>query len=124
MTTWRPRWRWASAAGARRPQPGQPSYQPTNRRTNVRTASSVTQRSSTRYRHTPLRCRSSPAPQAHRPETSAQAAEIDALRAAAWHAHPGYVLIANDGRDWPAKARAAHDLLDGWLATEWRGTGR
>ena len=63
-------------------------------------------------------------PQAHRPETLAQAAEIDALCAAAWQAHPGYVLIANDRRDWPAKARAARDLLDSWLAAEERGTGR
>ena len=63
-------------------------------------------------------------PQAHRPETPAQAAQIDALCAAAWQAHPGYVLIANDGRDWPAKARAGHDLLENWFTVEWRGTGR
>jgi hypothetical protein len=63
-------------------------------------------------------------PQAHRPETPAQAAEIDALCAAAWQAHPGYVLIANDRRDWPAKARAAHDLLDCWLSAEGKGIDR
>jgi len=59
-------------------------------------------------------------PQAHRPETPAQAAEIDALCAAAWQAHSRYVLIANDRPDWPAKARAARDLLDSWLSAERR----
>ena len=62
-------------------------------------------------------------PDAHRPETPAQAAEIDAVCAAAWQAHPSYVLIANDGRDWPAKAHAAHDLLNSWLAAKSRGRG-
>lgn len=63
-------------------------------------------------------------PEAHRPETPAQAAQIDALCAAAWRAHPGYVLIANEGRDWSVKARAAHDLLDSWLSIESRGVDR
>jgi len=58
---------------------------------------------------------------AHRPETLAQAAQIDALCTAAWRAHPGYVLITNDGRDWPAKARAAREQLEGWLDTEREG---
>lgn len=60
-------------------------------------------------------------PEAHRSETLAKAAEIDALCAAAWQAHPRYTLIANDGRDWPAKARAAQDLLQSWLAVETGG---
>jgi len=37
-----------------------------------------------------------------------QAAQIDVLCAAAWYAPPpGYVLIINDGRDWPANALLA-----------------
>lgn len=60
-------------------------------------------------------------PQAHRPETPAQVAEVDALCAAAWLAYPGYVLVANDGRDWPVKARAAQDLLQNWLPVETGG---
>jgi AAA domain len=60
-------------------------------------------------------------PEAHRSETLAKAAEIDALCAAAWQAHPRYTLIANDGRDWPVKARAAQDLLQSWLAVETGG---
>ncbi len=47
-------------------------------------------------------------PDAHRPETSAEA----------WHAHPGYVLITNGGRDWEAMARAARKQLDSWLDTD------
>jgi predicted ATPase len=63
-------------------------------------------------------------PETHRPETPAQAAEIDHLCAQAWQSHPGYMLIANEGRSWPAKARAARDLLDSWLTAEREGTGR
>lgn len=54
-------------------------------------------------------------PDAHRPETLAQAAETDRLCAHAWSAHPRYVLIENTDQDWPDKARAAHDLLTRWL---------
>lgn len=57
-------------------------------------------------------------PDAHRAETPAQAAEIDARCAEAWQAHPGYVLIVNDTDGWPGKARAARDLLDSWLRAE------
>lgn len=56
-------------------------------------------------------------PDAHRPETPAQAAEIDRLCAYAWCRHPHYVLIDNAGRDWLDKARAARDLLIRWLAS-------
>ena len=54
-------------------------------------------------------------PDAHRPETIAQAAEIDRLCAAAWKGHPRYILIENAGRDWPAKAQAVYDVLANWL---------
>lgn len=54
-------------------------------------------------------------PDAHRPETVAQAAETDRLCAHAWHDHPRYVLIDNVGRDWPTKAQAARDLLQQWV---------
>jgi hypothetical protein len=46
-------------------------------------------------------------PDAHRPETLAQAAEIDRLCARAWSGHPRYVLIDNTDRDWLDKSRAA-----------------
>lgn len=55
-------------------------------------------------------------PDAHRPETLAQAAETDRLCSHAWSGHPRYVLIDNAGRNWPAKMQAACDLLTCWLA--------
>jgi hypothetical protein len=56
-------------------------------------------------------------PDAHRPETEAQAAETDLLCARAWKAHPDYVQIDNDSRGWPTKARVAHDILERWVST-------
>lgn len=56
-------------------------------------------------------------PHAHRPETSVQAAEIDRFCEYAWKKHPGYVLIENTGRDWPAKVQAVYDVLAYWLAS-------
>jgi len=58
-------------------------------------------------------------PDAHRPETPAQAVEIDHLCARVWGAHPGYVPITNTGRNWPQKAREIYDVL-----TDWVGPGR
>jgi hypothetical protein len=55
-------------------------------------------------------------PDAHRPETPEEAAEIDRLCALAWEGHPRYVRIENAGRDWPNKVRAARDVLAAWLA--------
>ena len=55
-------------------------------------------------------------PDAHRPETIEQAAEIDLLCARAWSAHPRYILIDNAGRDWPDKTRTARDAIAGWLS--------
>ena len=55
-------------------------------------------------------------PDAHRPETIAQAVETDRLCAHAWGGHPYYVLIENSGRDWHAKAQAVRDVLTCWLA--------
>jgi hypothetical protein len=55
-------------------------------------------------------------PDAHRPETASQAAEIDALCAHAWRGHPRYAFIENAGRDWTAKARLAAAALDDLLA--------
>jgi hypothetical protein len=54
-------------------------------------------------------------PDAHRPETIEQAAEIDRLCSLAWNRHSRYILIDNANRDWPAKARAARDALTRWL---------
>ncbi len=55
-------------------------------------------------------------PDAHRPETVAQAAEIDRLCADAWESHPRYVLVENADRDWPAKEQAVYDVLAKGLA--------
>lgn len=55
-------------------------------------------------------------PDAHRPETIEQAAEIDRLCARAWRGHPRYVFIDNAGRNWPDKAQAARRVIAAWLA--------
>jgi hypothetical protein len=55
-------------------------------------------------------------PEAHRPETVAQAAEVDGLCARAWSGHPRYVVIDNVNRNWSAKALSAQDVLVHWLA--------
>lgn len=54
-------------------------------------------------------------PDTHRPETRAQAAEIDRLCAHAWRGHPHYHVIENTDRDWPAKVQAAYEVLASWL---------
>ncbi len=56
-------------------------------------------------------------PDAHRPETPAQAAETDRLCVQAWSGHPRYVLIENVERDWQDKARVAREVLSRWLAS-------
>ncbi|MGH9834956.1 MAG: ATP/GTP-binding protein [Blastocatellia bacterium] len=55
-------------------------------------------------------------PEAHRPETVEQAAEIDRLCARAWGGHPRYELTDNSGKDWLAKSRIALEKLTRWLA--------
>jgi AAA domain-containing protein len=55
-------------------------------------------------------------PDAHRPESIAQAVETDRLCARAWDAHPGYVLIENASRDWPAKLDLAREALAALLS--------
>ena len=52
-------------------------------------------------------------PEAHRPETPQQAIEIDRLLEQAWCQHPRYYRIGNEGRDWPAKAQQARQILEG-----------
>jgi hypothetical protein len=56
-------------------------------------------------------------PDAHRPETIAQAVEIDHLCNQVWRRHPRYVLIENINRDWVDKARDARDVLTRWLVS-------
>lgn len=56
-------------------------------------------------------------PDAHRPESAAQAAEIDSFCGQVWRGHPRYVLIDNHLRDWANKARAARDVLGDWRLT-------
>jgi predicted ATPase len=55
-------------------------------------------------------------PDAHRPETIEQAAEIDRLCARAWSDHPRYVLVDSFGKDWLAKSCIALETLTRWLA--------
>jgi predicted ATPase len=49
-------------------------------------------------------------PEAHRPETPAQAAEIDGLCHSAWCTHPRFTTIASS-HDWQDKARRARAAL-------------
>jgi predicted ATPase len=51
-------------------------------------------------------------PEAHRPEEPEQAICLDNLLHEAWRGHPHYCRIANQGLDWPAKARQAREILD------------
>jgi len=53
-------------------------------------------------------------PDAHRPETIEQAAEIDRLCARAWSGHQRYVLVDNFGKDWPTKVCVALETLTRW----------
>ena len=50
-------------------------------------------------------------PDAHRPETSEQAIELDRLLHDVWCDHPQYYRIGNVGRDWAAKSAAAQQVL-------------
>lgn len=54
-------------------------------------------------------------PDAHRPETVAQAAELDRLCVHAWCKHPCYILIENAGRTWEKKVQVAYAVLSNWL---------
>jgi hypothetical protein len=54
-------------------------------------------------------------PYARRPETMAQAAELDRLCAHAWSAHPRFAFIGNSGRGWDEKAHRAAAVIHGWL---------
>lgn len=52
-------------------------------------------------------------PDAHRPETIEQAAQTDVLCRQAWHEHPQFIVIENDGCNWSEKAyRVKQALLD------------
>ncbi len=55
-------------------------------------------------------------PDAHRPETIEQAAEIDRLCARVWSGHPRYVSVDNLGKDWLTKSRIAIETLTHWFA--------
>lgn len=64
-------------------------------------------------------------PDAHRPETRAQAAEIDRWCVHAWRGHPRYHVIENTHRDWHAKVQAVSEVLSNWLAPVCEeGTGK
>jgi hypothetical protein len=54
-------------------------------------------------------------PDAHRPETAAQAIQIDSLCVRAWAGHTRYVRLGNERPGWPAKAAAASDVLHQWV---------
>jgi predicted ATPase len=53
-------------------------------------------------------------PAAHRPETVTEAAALDQCCHDAWYRHPNYVLLTNQGRDWPTKAETAQRALSQW----------
>lgn len=50
-----------------------------------------------------------------RHESPEQAARIDDFIARAWREHERFAMIDNAGRDWPAKLRAALDVLGRWV---------
>jgi hypothetical protein len=50
-------------------------------------------------------------PDAHRPETIAEAVRLDWLLERAWGGHPCYHRLDNEGRDWVAKSAAARRIL-------------
>lgn len=54
-------------------------------------------------------------PHAHRAESPEQAVRLDRLLQAAWQAHPQYLRLANEGRDWPTKLGMALDFLKPFL---------
>jgi len=51
-------------------------------------------------------------PVAHRPETPAQAIELDRLLQHAWQEHPHYYRFDNAGRDWMAKSAAVRQRIE------------
>ncbi|MFQ5520304.1 MAG: ATP-binding protein [Candidatus Methylomirabilia bacterium] len=50
-------------------------------------------------------------PDAHRPESPEEAVRLDRWLQQAWSAHPAYVRIDNEGRDWKRKSKEAQHLL-------------
>lgn len=54
-------------------------------------------------------------PEAHRPETPAEAIRIDRLLQQAWGGHPNYFCVGNEGQDWQAKSQKAREILSHWL---------
>ena len=59
-------------------------------------------------------------PDAHRPESPAEAVAVDDWLAEAWGSHPWYRRIDNVGRDWAAKSMAARATL-AEMALSWLG---
>lgn len=59
-------------------------------------------------------------PDAHRPETTAQAAEIDRACLCAWSGHPRRVVLENAVEDWGQKARHADLALRDWAGRKER----
>jgi hypothetical protein len=53
-------------------------------------------------------------PDAHRPETADQSAEIDRLCLRAWQGHRRHAVIENGEGGWPQKALCARRLLEIW----------
>jgi hypothetical protein len=51
-------------------------------------------------------------PDAHRPETMEDAIRLDRLLQGVWGNHPRYYRIGNEGRDWDAKSKLAHEILE------------
>jgi predicted ATPase len=57
-------------------------------------------------------------PDAHRPETVADAVRIDQRLHEVWRDHPAYIRIDNQGRDWATKSSVARAILAGLLESE------
>jgi hypothetical protein len=54
-------------------------------------------------------------PDAHRPETTVQSAEIDHLCLRAWQGHRRHVVIENREGGWRRKAQRVRQMLETWL---------
>lgn len=57
-------------------------------------------------------------PDAHRPETARQAAEIDCFCLHAWNGHPRHIVLENGYGGWKQKEQQARHALHGWAGKQ------
>jgi hypothetical protein len=55
-------------------------------------------------------------PEAHRPETPDESIKLDRLLEKAWHYHPYYYYLDNNGVSWEQKSRKANDIIQQFLS--------